>query len=93
MIIMKKTFIIFLAAGAVGCARFGNKEADKVDRNTQQIIEISEDNLEVITIEGCEYFILKSTPDANQAFGFMAHKGNCSNPIHPYNPESETPDQ
>ncbi len=41
--------------------------------------------LETITYEGCEYLIFKEEFDTNSAYGFMAHKGNCSNPIHIYN--------
>ncbi|NDV16667.1 hypothetical protein GO009_11580 [Muricauda sp. TY007] len=45
---------------------------------------IPKDHFETIVIEGCEYLIYKEEPDSNSAFGFMAHKGNCSNPIHIY---------
>lgn len=35
-----------------------------------------------ITYDNCEYLIYKEELDANEAMGFMAHKGNCKNPIH-----------
>jgi len=42
-------------------------------------------DFEIITVDGCEYL---------ERFagygGFLAHKGNCSNSIHAYNP---TPDE
>jgi hypothetical protein len=48
---------------------------------------IPKDHFETIVFEGCEYLIYKEEPDSNSAFGFMAHKGNCSNPIHVSNPK------
>lgn len=32
------------------------------------------------TIEGCEYIIFYS------GYGYAAHKGNCTNPIHDFKP-------
>lgn len=40
--------------------------------------------LEIIEIDGCEYIFYKKSPNINMGFGFMAHKGNCENPIHHY---------
>lgn len=45
-------------------------------------LKIPKNKLETIMFEGCEYLIYKEEHDNNSAFGFMAHKGNCSNPIH-----------
>lgn len=36
----------------------------------------------VITFDDCEYLIYKEEFDSNETLGFMAHKGNCKNPIH-----------
>ncbi|MBD0833648.1 hypothetical protein [Aestuariibaculum sediminum] len=44
--------------------------------------KIENNNFDVITFEGCEYLIYKEQPSNNKAMGFMAHKGNCTNPIH-----------
>lgn len=33
--------------------------------------------VDVVTIEGCEYFIMQHGRSTN-----MCHKGNCNNPIH-----------
>lgn len=46
--------------------------------------KIPNDKFEVLRYDGCEYVIYKEQPDNNKALGFMAHKGNCNNPIHHY---------
>lgn len=48
----------------------------------QEIKEIPVHNVTVIVYEGCEYLIYKEDKNANSSYGFMAHKGNCSNRIH-----------
>jgi hypothetical protein len=50
----------------------------------EELKNIPDHVLTTITYEGCEYLIYKEEKDQNSAFGFMAHKGNCSNPIHCY---------
>lgn len=67
-------------------------ERQRVEDSLSNTIEgktssIPKDHFETIVIEGCEYLIYKEEPDSNSAFGFMAHKGNCSNPIHVSNPD------
>ncbi|MBO0340237.1 MAG: hypothetical protein VX798_01550 [Bacteroidota bacterium] len=62
-------------------------EQERVQDSLESTIEgktskIPQNKFETISYEGCEYLIYKEKPDANSAFGFMAHKGNCSNPIH-----------
>lgn len=48
----------------------------------QEIKSIPENKLSVIVIGGREYIIYKEDKDENSSYGFMAHKGYCSNPIH-----------
>lgn len=48
----------------------------------QKIKNIPENKASVIVYDGCEYIIYKEDKDSNSSYGFMAHKGNCSNPIH-----------
>ena len=48
------------------------------------INEIDIHNLEILVIDNCEYIFYKKSPDSNKGYGFMAHKGNCKNPIHYY---------
>lgn len=53
--------------------------------NTEQLInEINMHDLEILTIDNCEYIFYKKSPGTNKGFGFMAHKGNYINPIHYY---------
>ncbi|NJO91887.1 MAG: hypothetical protein HC831_25165 [Chloroflexia bacterium] len=64
------------------------EEDNKIESYTEKTIdEIPIDDVEVVIIDGCEYIIYKNTPSNNPkvGFGFMAHKGNCKNPIHCYN--------
>lgn len=67
----------------------GNEIGDKrmVDENPseeirQSLKELPTDKMHEITYDGCQYIIYKERADANSSYGFMAHKGNCSNPIH-----------
>lgn len=48
----------------------------------QKIKNIPENKVSLIVYDGCEYIIYKEDKDSNSSYGFMAHKGNCSNPIH-----------
>lgn len=48
----------------------------------QKLKAISADTIQVLIYDNCEYIIYKEEKDINSAFGFMAHKGNCSNSIH-----------
>ncbi len=57
----------------------GNSEKSSIE---QEIKNIPENKLSVIVYDGCEYIINKEDKDANSSYGFMTHKGNCSNPIH-----------
>lgn len=82
---------IMLIVSLVACKEKDYKkmlmEQQKVRDSINSTIEgkaakIPSNNFEIINFEGCEYIIYKEEPDHNSAFGFMAHKGNCSNPIH-----------
>jgi len=59
------------------------KVQDSIDSTIEgKIVKIPSNKFETIDFDGCEYLIYKEESDNNSAFGFMAHKGNCSNPIH-----------
>ena len=76
----------------LSCQTKTENESTKIKNpsNTNEKIKaIPTDKVEVITYDGCEYLIYKNYADANSAYGFMAHKGNCSNPIHGHNKEKE----
>ena len=56
---------------------------DSIDNTPEGITsKIEYNKFEMITFEGCEYLIYKEQPSNNKTMGFMAHKGNCINPIH-----------
>ncbi|MBN2237546.1 MAG: hypothetical protein JW729_08290 [Bacteroidales bacterium] len=59
-------------------------EIESSEKNSieQEIKNLPENKVSVIIYDGCEYIIYKVDKDANSSYGFMAHKGNCSNPIH-----------
>jgi hypothetical protein len=40
-----------------------------------------EKNMRTIEVEGCEYLVYSYSAGYG-GYGFMAHKGNCKNPIH-----------
>lgn len=59
----------------------------QVDKTVELSIEneikkVSFSKMTVITYDQCEYLIYKEEFDSNETLGFMAHKGNCKNPIH-----------
>lgn len=62
----------------------GKTEIKKPEKNSieYEIKNLPENKVSVIVYDGCEYIIYKEDKDANSSYGFMAHKGNCSNPIH-----------
>ena len=59
------------------------KEITVKEISTEQLInEIDVHDLEILEIDNCEYIFYKKSPSTNRGYGFMAHKGNCKNPIH-----------
>ncbi len=66
-------------------------EIEKPEKNSteQEIKNIPNNKVSVIVYDGCEYIIYKEDNDANSSYGFMGHKGNCSNPIHEQNRQKE----
>ncbi|MEQ8412955.1 MAG: hypothetical protein RIB71_00765 [Imperialibacter sp.] len=53
-----------------------------------EIREEGEYHFTVIMVDNCEYLMLMMDRNhPHEGFGFMAHKGNCRNPIHIYNPD------
>ena len=58
----------------------GCNEANVETKRTKVVLTYGAGPLEVVTIEGCEYFLCTNT------YGdVIIHKGNCKNPIHPEN--------
>jgi hypothetical protein len=70
----------------IGCDRKKDQEEDSViEQMTETALHNAQNkDAEVIVIDGCEYIIYSIKKDYNDGYGFMAHKGNCNNPIHIY---------
>lgn len=49
-----------------------------------EVVTILSDGSKVVRIDSCEYI---KTQTAEYPYYMLTHKGNCSNPIHPYNTE------
>lgn len=67
------TIISFFAIGISACT-----EPNVKKKRTNIVINRGDDRLEVVEIEGCEYFKC-AQPHAHYT---LAHKGNCNNRIH-----------
>ncbi|MBF0235206.1 MAG: hypothetical protein HQK65_19560 [Desulfamplus sp.] len=92
---MKNRLLIstIIALGLLtGCEEKTPKEVDtKVEQEAEMSIkQVTREDVEVVVIDGCEYIIYKETNGNNQGYGFMAHKGNCKNPIHKHNEVDST---
>jgi hypothetical protein len=77
---MKKLFlvlliVILLSVLMVGCGSSKNFTTIHINNDTLKY--------EIVTIDKCEYIIGTDNGGYNGGY-FMAHKGNCSNPIHLY---------
>ena len=84
---MKKYFsIICLIFLLTSCTQNQVIDEDSpLEHETEQIIhQIQEGDLEILVIDECEYIVFKDKRGSNHGFGYMAHKGNCSNPLHFY---------
>ncbi|MEN8138784.1 MAG: hypothetical protein ABFR62_10170 [Bacteroidota bacterium] len=66
------------------------KEVNEAELQTEQLInEMDIHDLQILVIDNCEYILYKKSSSVNRGFGFMAHKGNCKNPIHYYSRSSK----
>ena len=75
----------------ISCEEQKVEEDSSLEHITEELIHnIKDGDLEILEIEGCEYLVYKEHIRANQGFGYLAHKGNCKNPIHCYNQKDES---
>lgn len=65
-----KNLIIILSIALIGCQT--KQEAREILKNNMQ------SNCTVMIIDSCEY-IVSSNNHGYEAYGYMAHKGNCKN--------------
>lgn len=75
--LIKYGFIAFVICSFSGCttSEITSKEDKAIE--DKKHAERLESAFNVIILDGCEYYQL-----GNRKIGFMAHKGNCKNPIH-----------
>lgn len=80
---------ILLILLSISCKEVVEIEEDNAAEHSAELLieSIKPDDVEILEIDECEYIILKSTPrdNARIGYGFMAHKGNCKNPVHYHN--------
>ena len=67
--ILLSAIVLFLFASC--------KEQNVKQESTDYVIDAMGTELEVIEIEGCEYFLIYYSKSKS-----LCHKGNCKNPIH-----------
>lgn len=83
--------ILFVALMFIFCSsceidqKKSKHETPSEHRTELKINQLQDEDFEVIEFEGCEYLIYKHHSASNIGYGFMAHKGNCKNPIHLHN--------
>lgn len=90
---MKKTALFIISLIFVlltSCAPPQQEEDTPLEHQAEKLIHmIKEGDLEIIEIDGCEYIAFKDARGSNHGFGYLAHKGNCTNPIHFHNQQTK----
>ena len=76
--------LLLLATWALlACNAKQEESGSPVEEEAERVLKgIHGDHFEIVSIDGCEYLIYEHSARSNQGFGFMSHKGNCSNPVH-----------
>lgn len=93
--IIKISILFFIISSLVSCIEMPEKELiidpEELVKNPKKFIHsLDEGSMETVIIDGCQYLIYKEAMGSNLGHGYMAHKGNCNNPIHIYNsPETK----
>ena len=79
-------FFLVIFAVFLSCEQPAVQDEDNaLEHQTEEVIhKIEVGDLEILEIDGCEYIVFKDGQGTNHGFGYMAHKGNCKNPIHCY---------
>ncbi len=62
---------------------YDDSDRTEIEEESDQLEALRPDQFEILEIEGCEYLIFQHTAGTH-GFGYMTHKGNCTNPIHCY---------
>ncbi|NNC95364.1 MAG: hypothetical protein HKN92_07350 [Chitinophagales bacterium] len=88
MEISKFILILIISCAFASCtpAIEGVEEDTPLEHSTElKIHNLEPGDVEILVIDECEYIVYKEKDEGNYAYGYMAHKGNCSNPIHSFN--------
>ena len=66
------------------CTACENREINRTTSQMQQLNQLEgQYEFHVIKIDNCEYLLLElDRNNPHEGFGFMSHRGNCSNNIH-----------
>ena len=94
---MKHTIILIITVALLGFASCEQpkpiEEDTELEHKTEETIHaITNGDVEILEIDGCQYIVYKELDGPNRGYGYMAHKGNCSNPIHCYqSQDTDTP--
>jgi len=77
--------VLLLLLSACQSQKQNEEVSETEELQTENLINsIDIHDLEILEIDNCEYIFYKKSPNTNKGYGFMAHKGNCKNPIHFY---------
>lgn len=89
---LRKLILLILATELLSCSEPQTIEEDTLLEHQTEVIlhNIKEGDMEILFIDECEYIVFKDGMGTNHGFGYMAHKGNCKNPIHIYNKSKES---
>lgn len=80
---MKNNLIIFVTLVLNSCDHLNlDNSLNNTVTESNKVNELPKNQFTVINYDDCEYLIYKEETDSNSSYGLMAHKGNCSNPIH-----------
>ena len=81
-----KTTIILASLMFAGCVQPSPQdEGTATEPETWEDIDITNPiHPEIHVVDECEYIICREKKGTNTEYGYMAHKGNCNNPIHIY---------
>lgn len=70
------------------------KEEDIVPeyQGTEEIYDKKPENYEILVVDGCQYILYIENRRTTREYRYIAHKGNCNNPIHSYRIPDIIPD-
>lgn len=76
---MKKILVVLAVILFTSCSDQGILTSESIND-----LEVLKKNYKVVVLDECEYIIYDFSSGYG-GYGYMAHKGNCKNPIHNHN--------